>query len=169
MFENAFMFIFLVYFLHFINVFEGTWNIVCLKARKLKSLATLVRTQYKNIFMVIWVCTCIIAKNAYLTIAQKLNKSLVKIDKTTYELTYVINGIQYVLHIKVKKGPKTLIQALDKNDTDITEKIQAYLGPMENFHGQVFTPEFFGTDELTVSLSSGEDRTFHKDDQIVLI
>ena len=167
-YENAFVALFIIYCIYFFDVFHSTMNIVSVKTRKLQSLAQLVRTQYKNIFMVIWVCMSIIVKNTYITLAQKLNKTLVRIDKNTYEVTYVINGIQYVMHIKTKKGPKRLIQALDKDDNDITEKIQSYLGPMENFHGHAYTPRFFNTDEITINLSSGQDLVFRDEETIVI-
>ena len=161
--------VFFIFTLYLLDVFKSTQNMVMIKARKVQSLVSLVQTQYKNIFMVLWICTCIIAKNAYIVVSQKLNKTLVKIDKNTYEVTYVINGVQYVMHIKTKRGPKILIQALDGSDNDITEKIQSYLGPMENFHGHSYTPEFFGTNEITISLSTGDERTFRNTEQIVLV
>ena len=165
---NTFLFVFFVFAIYFLDIFKSTQNALVVKTRKLQSLVKLVNTQYKNIFMILWVCMCIIAKNTYIVLCQKLNKTVVKIDKHSYEVTYVINGIQYIMHIQVKKGPKTLIQALDKDDNDITDVLQSYLGPMENFHGYPYTPEFFGTSEITISLSTGEELTFKNNDVITL-
>jgi hypothetical protein len=149
-------------------VFNIIQNIVSIKLRKVKSLIHVIQSQYKNIAIIMWICTRVIIKNIYITCVQKLNQTLTKIDKHTYKLTYVINGVQYIIHIKTKRGPKLLLQALDDKDNDITEKIQAYLGPSENFHGHVYTPEFFGTNELTLSLSSGEEVSFGVNDTICL-
>lgn len=160
--------VFFIYSMYSLDVFQSTRNTLAIKYKKMQSLSTLVKTQYKNIFMIFWVCLCIIVKNAYLTLCQKLNKSVVKLGKNRYTVTYVINGIQYSMDVQVKRGPKKLLQALDSDDNDITEVIQSYLGPMENFHGHSYTPEFFGTGEITISLSSGDELVFRGDETIRL-
>jgi hypothetical protein len=91
---------------------------------------------------------------------------MVKINKNTYQLTYVINGQLYKLIVKTRKGPKNVILATDENDEDITDIIHSYMGPCENFHGDTITPEFFGKNKITLNLSSGEDKTFDKTDAI---
>ncbi len=172
--EEAFPYLYTTLFLVFVysmsklEIVQSARNVVAIKHRKICSLINMVRTQYKNIFIIFWVCLSIIVKNAYLKLLQALNKTVVKIDKNTYEVTYVINGVRYVMHIKSKKGPKTLIQALDQDDNDITDVMQAYLGPMENFHGDMYTPEFFGKNAITLSLSSGKELTFNGTDYIWL-
>ena len=165
---NMLFMLFAFYCVYYLEIFQSTQNAIAIKYRKVQSLVNLVRTQYKNIFMIIWVCTCIVVKNTYINLCQKLNRSVVRVDKNTYEVTYVINGVQYKMHVQAKKGPKILIQALDQDDKDITETIQSYLGPMENFHGHAYTPKFFGTNEVTLNLSSGKDLTFKDSEQIKL-
>lgn len=160
--------VFTVACVYHLEVHKSLMNAVAIKYQKCRSLVNLVKTQYKNIFMIFWVCLCLIVKNTYLIICQKLNKSVLKLGKNTYEVIYVINGIRYVMHIQAKRGPKMLIQALDALDNDMTEVIQSYLGPMENFHGQSYTPAFFGTSEVTLSLSTGEEKTFKENEPIKL-
>jgi hypothetical protein len=155
----------IVYKLDLVKTINNTINI---KKRKLKNLSTLVRTQYKNVFMILWVCICIIAKNFYMSILQKLNQTVVNVGKNEYEINYVIKGIRYTMRIHCKKGPPNLIQALDENDNDITEIIQAYAGPDENFHRRFFTPSQFGLKGITLSLSSGQDRIFKENEMIII-
>ena len=155
----------IVYRLGLVHIIKNT---ITIKQRKLKNLSTLVRTQYKNIFTIFWICLCIVSKNFYISLLQTLNNNIVIIDKHTYELNYVIKGRRYTMRIKCKKGPHVMIQASDENDNDITEIIQAYAGPMEDFHGIVFTPNDFGHNEVTLSLSSGDDIVFNVNQPISL-
>ena len=156
------------WFLHRHNLLYAIQNTIAIKRRKLTNLTTLVRTQYKNIFAIVWICLCIITKNFYISILQQLNNNLVHVDKNTYELHYVIKGIRYTMRIKCRNGPRAILQAVDKNDEDITEIVQAYAGPMEDFHGVAFSPNYFGTSEITLSLSSGEDVVFTENQTITI-
>lgn len=152
--------------LHKLNIAAAATNTFRIKKKKFKSLMDLVATQHSNIAKILWVCLCMIFKAMYIDLIQILNRSVVKTDKHTYEVSYVVNGRVYTMHVKTKRGPRALIQALDENDRDLTEKLQAYLGPMEDFHGAEFTPEFFGAHDLTVHLSSGVEVRFSKTEPI---
>lgn len=152
----------------YLDVFGTVCNTVVVKSKKLKSLSSLVKTRYDNVFMIFWVCTTLIAKSIYLTICQKLNQSVIRVDKNTYEVSYTINGILYTFRVTPKRGPKKLIQALDENDDDITDEIQRYLGPHENFHGDTITPAFFNRSEIILSLSSGDELTFAVDEPLTV-
>lgn len=143
-------------------------NTLYIKYDKLKSLNKLVATQYKNIFYIFWITLCILVKTMYIHLFQYLNKSIVKIDKNTYELCYAVNGNLYKILIKVKKGPRSVIQATDENDMDITQIMNTYLGPYENFHNTLFTPDFFGKESITFNLSTGNDISFTKNEVIKL-
>ena len=148
------------------------------KIEKIESLVRLVKTQYpnagkrfqyyKNVITITWVCMCILTKTFYISDLQWFNKSVVRIDKNTYEITYAIGGNLYKFQVKPKRGPKLLIQALDENDADVTSQIQVWLGPYENCHGTAITPAFFGKKELVLSLSTGVDAVFKEDEKITL-
>ena len=153
------LFILFLYKLDFHFTLKDRYN-------KIKSLNQLVSSQYKNVFVIFWVSFYIIMQAMYIKFLQLVNKSMVKINKNTYQLTYVINGQLYKLIVKTRKGPKNVILATDENDEDITDIIHSYMGPCENFHGDTITPEFFGKNKITLNLSSGEDKTFDKTDAI---
>ena len=82
----------------------------------------------------------------------------------------MINGATYKFHVKPKKGPNSnvIIQATDENDQDVTGEVLTYLGPMDNFHGNKYSPMNFGVKSITLNLSSGEDKTFNEHEYIVL-
>jgi hypothetical protein len=151
------------------GLFQSIGNTISIKKRKLKSLSKLVRTQYKNVFMIFWICICIISKSFYLSILQFINRSVICIEKNRYQINYVINGIQYSMIVHNKRGPPHLIQALDENDNDITDVIQAYAGPCEDFHRCLITPSEIGFEEVTLELSTGDEVTFSKDNVIKIL
>jgi hypothetical protein len=160
--------LFLVGIVYKFHVVETVANTVTIKRRKLVALSNLVRTQYNNIFSIFWVCACIIVKNFYLSFLQTVNNNVRFVDKNTYDISYVINGVRYTLRVKCKKGPRMLIQALDENDNDITEVIQAYLGPYENFHMSKLTPADLGLGSVTIHNSFGTELHIDKNDQLCI-
>lgn len=158
---------FLLKKLDFYNI---AYHEIQVKHRKLKRLKTLVSTQYTGIARICWVCFCMIVKAMYLMFLQWVNRSVVRIGTNLYEVSYVISGITYKFHVKLKKGPNSnvIIQASDENDTDLTGELLTYLGPMDNFHGNKYTPTHFGVKSITLNMASGEDKTFTEHEHIVL-
>ena len=156
----------IILFLYVTNAHLTVGNLIMTKYNKFRQLNSLVASQYTNIFYILWVSICIVCKAMYIQMLQYLNKSVQKIDKNTYRITYTINGNIYYINVKTKKGPKSVIQVLDENDNDITDLIHSYMGPSDNFHNSLFTPEFFGKEKLTLSLGSGMDVTFEKNNVI---
>ena len=156
-------------FLSWIWYFEYhtvVYNSCLIKYRKIKTLAQIISMSHKSILAILWGCMCVIAKTWYIILCQWFNKTVTKRDKHTYELSFVVNGVLYKSLIKIKRGPKCLIQAIDQDDVDITEVVQSWAGPMEDFGKHDLTPVFFGKEEITVSLSSGEDKVFKTCDVI---
>ena len=158
----------LINILYITSVHKTILHTVKLKYRKIKSLKELVQSQHKNILMILWVSLCIICKTFYISICQYLNRSIRRIDKNTYEISYTINGILYKMIVKPKKGPKCIIEAVDENDNDMTHLLLSYIGPMENFHGVKITPKFFNKEKIIFSLSDGNERSFHVDEELFI-
>lgn len=104
----------------------------------------------------------------YVTILQKLNKSIVKIDKNKYEITYVINGKLYKMLVSPTRGPALVLQVSNELQNDITDEIIPFLGPNYNFHGQDFSPNYLNHQLLTFELFNGEEKTFEKKEIIKL-
>jgi len=139
-----------------------------LKLEKWKKLNELVSTKYDGYFTILWISIGMIMKALWINILQYLNSSITKLDKKTYELSYVLNGKLYKILINNKTGPRKVILVSDETQTDVSYLITPYLGPKEDFHGCVMTPEFFNRKELIFELSNGEEKIFKQNEPIII-
>ena len=161
----CFIFIFL-YVLDFHNILISRFYI---KYNTWTKLNNMVSIKHKNYIFIIWFSIKLILQALYINLIQYLNKSLIMIDKNTYELTYIINGTTYKNRIKIKKGPKPVLQISDECSEDITDKILPYLGPSYDFNGSKLTPKIFGYKTLTFEMSDGNEKFFDENDIIEFI
>jgi len=99
---------------------------------------------------------------------QKLNKSVKKIDKKTYEITYKINNKFYKFRQIVKRGPCPFTKIVDENDRDITDIIKLYAGPCYNFHNQSITPKYFDCKRIMICYNNDSKIIFREDDEIII-
>lgn len=75
---------------------------------------------------------------------------------------------QHIFLFKENRRLNDLIIFRDENEVDITDSIEPYLGPMQNFHGVPLTPKDFGRNKIKV-FRDGEislNKTFEKDEVI---
>lgn len=156
------MFIYLIY-----NVFE-LHLILNTRYKNFQRINSLVSTQQKNKFKIIWFSLIIIFKALYMTLMQKIYKNVKKIDRNTYKISYCINGDIYHMVIKSRRGPKNVLQVIDENLEDVTHIITPYLGPNEDMHHFKFAPNFWNKKLLTFNLYNKEI-TFKENDEIVLV
>jgi hypothetical protein len=156
MFPHALVFLIIAYLIH------TNWKQIVLTIKMAKNFFgfILVSQQQRNILFALYKMGCILCKSYYLRIIQKWNKTLVQLNKNTFELTYTINGNVYKTLIFVRRGPKKLLLALDQDNKDMTDLITMYLGPNYDFHHNEFTPDFFDKETVTFHLSNGEEKTF---------
>ena len=125
---------------------------------------------FKSKMMVLYTCVMMIIHYMYLSIFQFLNKSIVKLNKNTYELTYMLNGNTYKILIRTNLGPQPkIIQALNELDEDITETISPYFGPIGNFHGLKYKPKDFNIKKLTLNMGDTRELVFDQTDEIILV
>jgi hypothetical protein len=144
-------------------------NVISKKYNRFKTLQELVSTQYKNIFIITYVSICLILQALYITMCQKLNNSVKKIDRRTYEITYIINGQLYKINVCPKIGPSYILLITDENEQDMTDIVLPYLGPQLDCHGnKKYTPLFFQRSKLTFELSDGNSIDFNLDTSIKL-
>jgi|UniRef100_A0A6C0J1T9 hypothetical protein len=102
----------------------------------------------------------------YLKFTQYLNNSSKKIDKKTYLVTYYIEGKQYKMLVKPKKGPNPILKILDENEIDITQEILPYMGPNLNWHNYPVTPDFFNKKNISFEYNNQNKLTFNYTDII---
>lgn len=125
---------------------------------------------FKTRLRVYYTCLCMIIHHIYISSFQFFNKSIVKLNKNTYELTYMLNNNIYKIFIKTSIGPQPkIIQALNDVDHDITDSILPYLGPGGNFHGLKYKPADFNIKILTLNMSDARELTFTANEEISLV
>lgn len=90
-----------------------------------------------------------------------------KLKKNLYEITYFIGETEYKLRTSKKRGPKKIMLALNEDGTDVTDLMESYSGPCEDFHGQLYTPEDLGFKQLHIFCQE-QEFMFNKDDKIDL-
>lgn len=139
------------------------------RVKRVRNLVNMVSSEYKSIYMIIWVSLCLIFKANWISFLQYINKSIIKKKgKNLYELTYVINGKMYKIIINRKRGPSNVLLITDNNDNDMTREIGRYLGPGESFHRYEITPDYFGKDLLVFEMADGRNVSFDRFDVIKL-
>jgi hypothetical protein len=143
-------------------------NTAVVKWKKFRRLNKLVSTNYKGCFKIIWVSICMIFQALWINILQYLNSTIVQIDKKTYEVTYIIRGKTYKMIVKSRRGPRKVLLVSDENQEDVSYIIFPYLGPEENFHGEKYTPKFFEKKELIFELSTGVEKIFQENEEIII-
>ena len=143
-------------------------NTVLLKWGKFRKINELVATNYKGLFIVIWISLCMVIQALWISMLQYMNSAIVPVKGGCYEVTYVIKGKTYKMLVKPVRGPRKVLLVSDENEDDVSYKIFPFLGPAETFHGKKYTPGFFGCSELVFELSDGTERIFKVEEDIVL-
>ena len=136
---------------------------------KWSSLNNLVSTKNKGKIRVVWISIKLLFQALYISFLQYMNNSLVRIDKNTYELTYVVSGKVFKNRFKIKRGPKPILLVSDENEEDVTDVVLPYFGPENNWHGNQLTPEKLGFDSLTFELSDGNGKTYKNNELLTNI
>ena len=136
------------------------------KYKKCQILRDNIHSREKNAIKVLWISTKLIIATLYISFLQYINTSIRKLDRKTYEVSYVIEGKLYKMVVIPKRGPAPVLQILDENSDDITRYVLPYMGPQYDWHGKKFTPRFFGHNSLTFLLGDGSEYIY-TDDSVV--
>lgn len=156
-------------FLYKTNIPTIAKQTIIYKYNRFRKLNKLVSSQYNGICMILYQSMCILCTATRVNFLQYINNTIKKIDRKTFEVSYVINGKLYKMIIKPDKGPLPIILAYNQDNQDITDLIIPYLGPSNNFHNYKFTPNFFGMEKIIIENSDCDNLTFYKEDIIKLI
>jgi len=106
-----------------------------------------------------------------LNIYQYLNRSVIKINKNTCEVRYIIDGKLYIYKVKIKRGPNFIVNITTIKNGKInyvTNEIIKYFGPMHDWHYMEYSPLDFGYDELTFELNNGKIKSFTTNEKIII-
>ena len=138
-----------------------------IKYQKWLSLNSMMSTKYKSTIIIKIMSVYMIFQFFYLQILQYLTNTVVKIDKNTYEITYIINGKIYKIVVKTERGPLNYYKILNDKQENIIEEIIQYYGP--HYKNQIkLTPAFFKTEQITLIKFDDSQIIFNSDDKIIL-
>jgi hypothetical protein len=144
-------------------------NMVFVKLEKLRQINKLVSTNYNGFFLITYISFRMVAQYMWESIIKYFyNSNIVQLEKNKYVITYIIKGQTYKMLLIHKRGPRKVLLIFDETQTDVSDIIFPYLGPNENFHGETYTPIFFGKDELIFELSDGNEKIFKSGEKIVI-
>ena len=135
---------------------------------KWQNLNKLVSYNHDSVVMIKLVSLSIIFKSYYLSFIQTINNSVIKLDKNTHEVSYIINGKLYKMVVSHPKGPAIILSILNENEDNVTDEIIPYFGPNNDWHKRKFTPKFFKNNILKFELASGEIKIFKNLENIEL-
>jgi hypothetical protein len=138
------------------------------KYKKFRELNNLVATRTKSVSKILWISLCMVSKMYWRYFLQWLNDSVEIIDHKNAVVTYVLHDKIYKLPVKVRRGPNLILLITDEHKNDVTDEITPFFGPEQNWHNKQLSPDFWKRESLTFELSSGETKTFHKDEIICL-
>jgi hypothetical protein len=111
-----------------------------------------------------------IMRVAYLLAYQKLAKNVVHVGKNEYDVEYVLGNKRYKIRTRKRKGPavQRVLLVIEENDKDVTGEIRPYLGPMEDWHGKIYSPFQLGYGSLTFHMADGSCHTVEGHRGIIL-
>ena len=125
-----------------------------------KALNDLVATQQTSKITIITISLGMIAEALYVSLSAYLNGHIKQLDKSHYEVSYVIKGNLYKMVVKPIRQPCPLIKITNSKDEDVTYKILPYYGPRYNWHHHQYTPKFFGEEKLVFEYEDETTKTF---------
>jgi hypothetical protein len=144
-------------FLYRLNTHGIIRNEIQNKYCKWRKLNSLVSTSNKTKIAIITVSLKLIFQAIWISFIQRTNKTVKKLNKNKYEITYIVEGKIYKLVVNVTRGPSPVLQIINDANDDVTYEVLPYVGPNYNWHNSSFTPEFFGFESLTFELADGTE------------
>jgi hypothetical protein len=138
-----------------------------IKYQKWVSLNSMMASKYKSPTMVKIMSLYMICKFCYLQTLQYLTNTVVKIDKNSYEISYIINGKIYKMVVKPERGPLNYYKILNDKNENIIDEICQYYGP--HYKNQVkLTPSFFKTSHIKIVLFDDSEQVFGENEKLIL-
>jgi len=125
----------------------------------LKTLRDTVATQYTSPYM-IWRKTFeIVLKSFKIRFLNYIDNRVKKINRNTYEISYNIEGKEYCIVTKIKRGPVSILDVVNE-----TGKNRRDIIPYLNQYNKNLTPSYFNEDILHLYFLTGDTKKFQKDE-----
>ena len=153
-------------FMYNIDLYNIIYNSINTKYIKWKKINALVASQHNSIINIYRISIKMILQVLYISLLQYLNNTVVKLDKNTFQITYVIKGKIYKMILIPNRYPTKILDIRDEYDNDLTEDILSYYGPNYDWHNISFIPQFFNCKQLIFQLDDGTEKIFNEIDYI---
>lgn len=163
----SFFCLFLMWVVYTLDIHRIVKNELSNKYNKWIRLNSLVSTNQKTKLAIILVSLKLIFQAIWISFLQYTNKTVKKLAKNKYEISYVVEGKLYKLVVNVTRGPSPVLQVINESNEDITSKIIPYIGPDYNWHNSQFTPEFFNCETLSFELADGSEYSVNKNRSVI--
>ncbi len=89
--------------------------------------------------------------------------NVIKKDRNLFDIRLFIDGKFVRFMIRLKRGPDTVLHAIDEDGNDITD----ILGPHFNYDLCMITPKLMGSSKIEIITSNGESLTYNECDKIL--
>lgn len=137
------------------------------KYNDFQKLNELVATKYDRKLDIYLHSLDIVRKMYWINFLEWLNNNIEHKDKKTVIVSYTVHDNVYKFVSKLRPGPEKISHITDENNQEVSELVKPFMGPREDFHGQIFQPNFWGKDRLTFTFTDDTVFTFGKNDNIV--
>jgi hypothetical protein len=121
----------------------------------------MISLKYKSPIIINMISFYMIIKYMYYYIIQYFTSNVKKIDKNTYEITYIISGKIYRMRVKSKRGPNIYKKIENEKGEDVTH-ILSFFGP----HSVKLSPLTFQHKKLVFYSIYDERKIFENNDTI---
>lgn len=91
-------------------------------------------------------------------------------NEYVYYVPMYLNGVNYKIPIVVDKykTKNSPLMVLNKDEEDITSKINDFMGPNSDFFGMILKPKHFGEKSLNFMMDDGSETTMEENDLMIL-
>ena len=90
-------------------------------------------------------------------IVQVVNRSVTQLDDDTYEVRFCIRNKLYKMVIHPSTSPDKVLQIVDSNGDDVTDKVKPYMGPNYNWYGDNPPYNVLNSDTFSIIDDDGEE------------
>lgn len=139
---------------------------VTIRYNRWKNLNQLVATTESSKMRIFIISMQMILQTLYIAFLQYMNTTVRKLDRKTYEVSYVIDGKLYRMVVRPTRGPAPVLQISNDKQNDVTDQVLPYMGPQYDWHHTHISPEFFGHKSLTFELMDGTEHTYEGDSHV---
>jgi len=146
-------------FLFLAGLYYRTYQTIHVNYKKVKTLRDTVATQYTSPYM-IWKKTFeIIFKSLKIRLINFIDNRVKKINRNTYEISYNIEGKDYCIVTKIKRGPASILDVVNESGENRRDIL-----PYLNKFNKNLTPSYFNENVLYLYFLNDESIKFEKDD-----